>query len=163
LVALCSLRCMPFGGDPQFAQLSAPERRPAGLKDVDVRALVGGPEECRRRLRQLVAGEVAALRVLEEEHRTGRDRKDREQLLNRALLVHDCDTSRQFLRYHKEWCSKFFRAYQELPRTLERDAAGFFDDLAGADDLAVEAGPGIAPAIAAAAEEPVAVPGDWVP
>src|SRR5262249_33142511 len=59
---------------------------------------------------------------------------DLERVLKQTVLLNEDAPSRQFLRYHKEWCSQFFRASGVLPLALQRDASGFFDDLAASDE-----------------------------
>src|SRR5262249_58301278 len=88
------------------------------------------PEVCREWLRHRVAREIAELVRLEQELRLGRERETFQRTMKMALLPGDPESARLFDRYYSESCSKFFRAFTALPKVLERDAEGFFDDLA---------------------------------
>ena len=110
-----------------------------------------------------MAREVNELRVLEEGIRNGKDKADLEVVLKEATILAEGNQSKQFLRYHKESCSKLFRALGDLPGMLKRDASGFYDELAAAAEEAMsqreEAGAVSTPAdvgIAPAAEAAVA-------
>jgi hypothetical protein len=111
------------------------------------------------------AAELKNLALLEEALRTGRDEADRARVFNRAQLLRDGEASRQYRRYHNDSCAQFLRCLDRLPRVLEWDALGYFDELAAAYDAA-DAAPatpdddpdgggdgGVAPADAPAAEE----------
>ena len=71
-------------------------------------------------------------------------------VLKEATILAEGNQSKQFLRYHKESCSKLFRALGDLPGMLKRDASGFYDELAAA----ASADPGVAPAAEAAVADP---------
>jgi hypothetical protein len=134
LAALFNFQCQPQPAVAQIAALSAPHRRPATLAQLRLPAALPAPEESRRRLRDLVATEIEELRRLEQALRLGKDRADLERVLKQTLVLNDDAPSRQFLRYHKEWCGQFFRASRVLPLALQRDASGFFDELGASDD-----------------------------
>jgi hypothetical protein len=127
--ALYSLPLDPAADPEQLARLAAPERRPPVLKDVDVLAAIPGPDMCRQWLRSIVEAELRGLAALEEALRTGQDAADREHVVQRAQLLSDGAASRQYRRYHGEASSRLLRASDKLPRVLERDATGFFEDL----------------------------------
>jgi hypothetical protein len=121
------------------------------MMGLDLPAALPSVAECRQWLQDLAATQVAELRQREESLRLGKDRADLEHVLKLALVLSDEDGSKHFLRYHGEWCSKFFRAFDRLPKVLQRDASGFFDEL---DDAAAEAEPATSAALA-----PSAAPG----
>jgi hypothetical protein len=131
-MALYNFQCQPVPARGQIVALCAPERRPAGLGHLRLPEALPGPEECRQRLCGMVAKTIDELCRLEAELRMSNDRADLEFVLKKTLVPHDCESSRQFLRYHKEWGSLFFRASRVLPLALQRDASGFFDDLGAA-------------------------------
>jgi hypothetical protein len=133
-LALFNFQCQPRPAVEQIAALCLPARRPAALAHLRLPEALPGPEECRQRLRGMVAATIEGLRSLEAELRMGKERAELEFVLKKCLMLGDCDSSRQFLRYHKEWSSLFFRASRVLPLTLQQDASGFFDDLAAPDD-----------------------------
>jgi hypothetical protein len=134
LAALYNFQCQPEPAVAQIAALCAPHRRPGTLAQLRLPAALPAAEESRRRLRALVATEVEEVRRLEQALRLGKDRADLERVLKQTLVLNDDAPSRQFLRYHKEWCAQFFRASRALPLALQRDASGFFDELAASDD-----------------------------
>src|SRR5262249_2771621 len=88
------------------------------------------PEVCREWLRQRVAREIAELVRLEQELRLGPERETFQRTMKMALVPGDPGAGGPFDRYHRRSCWKFFRAFTALPKVLERDAEGFFDDLA---------------------------------
>jgi hypothetical protein len=134
MMALFSYQCQPRPAVERIAELCAPHRRPVTLAHLPLPAALPGPEECRQQLRTMVAETIEELQSLELTLRMGNDREDLERVLKLALVLNDDGSSRQFLRYHREWGARFFRAYGILPQTLARDAAGFFDDLAASDE-----------------------------
>ena len=150
MIVQYALRSEPRPDGALIASLSAPERRPEALRQVDLAAIIPGPEGCRYQLKSMVAREVNELRVLEEGIRNGKDKADLEVVLKEATILAEGNQSKQFLRYHKESCSKLFRALGDLPTILKRDASGFYDELA----VAASADPDVAPAV----EAPVADP-----
>ena len=161
MIVQYALRSEPRPDEALIASLSATERRPEALRQVDLAAIIPGPEGCRYQLKSMVAREVNELRVLEEGIRNGKDKADLEVVLKEATILAEGDQSKQFLRYHKESCSKLFRALGDLPAILKRDASGFYDELAAAAEEAmnqreeaVAAGPGVAPAAEAAVADP---------
>jgi hypothetical protein len=134
VTALYSLALDPDAGPEQIARLAAPERRPANMKHVDLTAAIPAPEVCRQWLRTMVAAELKGIDFLETAMRAGKDAADRAQVLKRAELLGDGESSAQFLRYSKTACSVLFRGIDRLPKLLQRDAEGFFEDLAAAYD-----------------------------
>jgi hypothetical protein len=134
LMALYNFQCQPQPAVEQIAALCLPQRRPLSLAHLRLPAALPGPEECRQKLRAMVANVIDEIRSLEVELRMGKDRADLEFVLKKCLVLGEGESSRQFLRYHKEWSSTFFRFSQVLPVALERDASGFFDDLAASYD-----------------------------
>jgi hypothetical protein len=132
-MALYNFQCQPQPATEQIAALCTPLRRPRALAHRRLPEALPVPEECRQRFGGMVAKIIEELQKLEAELR-GQDCANLESLLKRTLVLNDCESSRQFLRYHKEWGSLFFRAIRVLPLTLERDASGFFDDLAASYD-----------------------------
>jgi hypothetical protein len=134
LMALYNFQAQPQPAVEQIAALCLPQRRPVALAHLRLPAALPGPEECRQKLRAMVATVIDELRSLEAELRMGKDRADLEFVLKKSLVLGEGESSRQFLRYHKEWSSTFFRFSQVLPVVLERDASGFFEELAASYD-----------------------------
>jgi hypothetical protein len=112
--------------DPAAAQsralLSAPERRPAVLRGVDLGRWVPAPEVCRQWLQELLTAEVASLKLLEEALRRGKDGAAHDRVMRMAKMLPEGDLSRQYLRYRKEADSRFLRGHRALLAALEQDA-----------------------------------------
>jgi hypothetical protein len=143
LMALYNFQCQPRPATEQIAALCAPQRRPTALAHLRLPEALPGPEESRQRLRTMVATLIEELQDREAAFRMGKDRADLESVLKKTLVLQDGEYSRQFLRYHKEWSALFFRASGVLPLTLQRDASGFFDELAASyEDQPPPDGPG---------------------
>jgi hypothetical protein len=130
ITALYSLAVAPVPDQAQIARLAAPERRPASLKHADFPAAIPGPDACRHWLRSMVASKLKSVALLEDALRTGKDAAERAHVIDRAQLPADGAASRQFCRYHGQAFSKLLRCVDRLPGMLERDALGFFDELA---------------------------------
>src|SRR5262249_55622223 len=113
--ALYSLGCQPGPDHEQIEKLCAFERRPAELRRVERAKMLPGAEESRQWLLDMIACETRELQALEHDLRTGEDKLQRESVVKMALLPGENELSRQFLRYHNEWCGKFFRAFGQLP------------------------------------------------
>jgi hypothetical protein len=141
ITALYSLAVAPVPDQAQIAWLAASERRPASLKHADFPAAIPGPEACRQWLRSMVASKLKGLALLEEALRTGKDAAERAHVIDRAQLPADGAASRQFCRYHGQAFAKMLRCVDRLPGMLERDALGFFDELAAMDHDAEPATP----------------------
>ena len=80
------------------------------------------PEECRRRLRDIVQSELKSLRDDERALHEQLEGPSDALLMDRSLILADGQAARLFLRYHAESRSAFHRSYSELIRTLKRDA-----------------------------------------
>jgi hypothetical protein len=138
-----NLKCRPH--DPAAAQalalLSAPERRPAVLRGVDLDRWVPAPEVCRQWLIELLNAEAASFRLLEEALRSGKDGAARRRVMNMAKMMPEGDLSRQYLRYRKEADARYAKGHRALLAELERDAVRAEDD----DDADCDdgAGPGM--------------------
>ena len=89
------------------------------------------PEECRRRLLEMVQTKITTLRDTERELRQDFEQPSDAGLLDRSLILADPQAARLFLRYHAESRSAFHRSYSELTRVLKRDAedAQFDEDV----------------------------------
>jgi hypothetical protein len=126
-VYLYNLQCQPEPRAPeaavQRALLSLPQHRPAVLRGVDLKACLPAPDACRQWLRELVEAELATLRLLEEAFRTGKDAAAYRHVMNRAKLLPECETSRQYNRYLREADSRFGRGHKRLEETVKADAA----------------------------------------
>jgi hypothetical protein len=133
LLALYNFQCQPQPATGPIAELCAPWRQPAALAHLRLPAALPGPEECRRRLRTIVASTIYELRKLEADL-AAKEQGELESILKKALMLCEGESSRQFLRYFKEWRSAFFRVAGVLPLALQRDASGFFDELAAASE-----------------------------
>jgi hypothetical protein len=130
LAVLYNLRCLPEAelGEDQLIGFCAPRRRPPALQGKDLPAAIPAPAACRAWLQELVAERIAKLERLESSLRLGQERAELDRLIEKAALPEDDEASRQYLRYHGESCSKFLRTFDKLPRELQRDASGFYDD-----------------------------------
>ena len=91
----------------------------SALVPVDV---LPEPEECRRRLVEMVNSKLTTLREDEQALREECDGPVDAGLLDRSLILADPHAARLFLRYHAESRSAFHRSFSELIRTLKRDA-----------------------------------------
>ena len=80
------------------------------------------PEECRRRLVEMVNSKLTTLREDEQGLREECDGPVDAGLLDRSLILADPQAARLFLRYHAESRTAFHRSFSELIRTLKRDA-----------------------------------------
>ena len=80
------------------------------------------PEECHRRLREIVQSELKSLCDDEQALREQIEEPSDAGLMDRSLILADQQAARLFLRYHAESRSAFHRSYSELIRTLKRDA-----------------------------------------
>jgi hypothetical protein len=134
--------------------LSAPERRPAVLRGVDLGRWVPAPEVCRQWLQDLLAAEVASLKLLEEALRRGKEGAAHDRVMRMAKMMPEGDMSRQYLRYRKEADSRYLRSHRALLATLEHDAARMADDEDDGSDEGAGAGttPTVTTEPAAAAE-----------
>ena len=101
------------------------------------------PETARAWIRSLIADELESLRKLAEKCET-RDLADRSGAVSRALILLDDREARLFLRYHSESRNAFHRAYGNLVKTLEQDAAAELEgvELEVEEGLPDEADPG---------------------
>jgi hypothetical protein len=129
-MVLFNLHCQPRTAETErrIAELSAPERRPEGLRGVDLAGVVPTAAECRQWLGRLIAAEYESVRLLEEAFRTGKDRAGYERVMERSRMLGEGETTRLYLRYSKEANSTFLRNYKELVATLKRDAESAEDD-----------------------------------
>jgi hypothetical protein len=155
-MVLFNLHCQPRTAETErrIAELSAPERRPEGLRGVDLAGGVPAAAECRQWLGRLIAAECESVRLLEEAHRTGKDRAGYERVMERSRMLGEGETTRLYLRYSKEANSTFLRNYKELVATLKRDAeSGEDDDETGCSD------PAASPETVTTATTPAADPG----
>jgi hypothetical protein len=147
-----NLKCRPH--DPAAAQalalLSAPERRPAVLRGVDLSRWVPAPEVCGQWLIELLNAEVASLRLLEEALRTGKDGASRHRVMTMAKMMPEGDLSRQYLRYRKEADARFVKGHRALLAELARDAKRAEDE--DDDDCGDGAGSGVAEEVPATAD-----------
>jgi hypothetical protein len=136
-MVLYNLHCQPSTAETarQIAALAAPERRPAGLRGVDLAGIVPPAAECRQWLLRLVRAEAESVGLLEEAYRTGKDRAGYERVMERSRMLGEGETTRLYLRYSKEADSTFLRYFKELTATLKRDAEAAEDgDEAGSPD-----------------------------
>jgi hypothetical protein len=74
-------------------------------------------------LEKAVAEEMDRLRSREARLRQELEAPGRAEASQRALVLKDEAEARKFLRYHAESRTSFHRAYAQLLKTLERDAA----------------------------------------
>jgi hypothetical protein len=119
-----NLHCRPH--DPAalqaLAHLSAPARRPAVLRAVDLGRWIPSPEVCRQWLQELLTAEAASLRLLGEALKNGKDGAGHHRVMTMARMLPEGDLSRQYLRYRKEADSRYIRGHRALLAELERDA-----------------------------------------
>jgi hypothetical protein len=131
MTMLQNLRCQPSPAEDLIDRLTAPECRPAMLREVDRDAWLPAPSVCNELLREMVAEKMHAL-IAAENGLAESDAKERARALDRASVLKDQEQARLHLRYHAEARSTFHRAYKELVATLERDALGETDPTHGA-------------------------------
>jgi hypothetical protein len=112
----------PAGPQPGVAWLCDPQRMPERLRADFGPGKVPDAAFSRRIIRDLIAAELAHLRTLEA-RLTEAEAPDRAGAADRALILKDPSEARIFLRYHAESRTAFHRAYAQLLKTLERDAA----------------------------------------
>jgi hypothetical protein len=161
-MVLYNLHCHPRTAETQrqVAELSVPERRPAELRGVDLAHFVPPAAECRGWLERLIAAERESVALLEEAHRTGKDRAGYERVMARAGMLGEGETPRLWLRYTKEANSIFVRNHRELMATLKRDAqSSEVNEKAGSSDPGASTAAS-APAAAAAATTVTTPPAD---
>jgi hypothetical protein len=142
--------------DPMAANalvaLSAPARRPAVLQGVDLGRWLPTAEVCQQWMQELLAAEVATLRLLGEALRAGKDGAAHTRVMKMAKMLSEGDLARQYLRYRKEADSRYIRGHRALLATLEHDAEHVdCDDDDGCDEGAAAA-PTVATEPPAAAE-----------
>ena len=111
-----------------MAALSRPESRPPALRHADLARSFGTPADCREALRRLVDDQLAGLRALEEELRTGKDALERSRVVDPLLFIQDEVEARRFFRYFPESRSTFLRCFKELEATRQRDARADDED-----------------------------------
>jgi hypothetical protein len=135
-----------------LAHLSVPERRPAVLRGVDLGRWLPTAEVCRQWMQELMAAEVATLRLLGEALRAGKDGAAHTRVMKMAKMLPEGDLARQYLRYRKEADSRYIRGHRALLATLEHDAE--HEDCDGDDgcDEGAAAAPTVATEPPAAAE-----------
>jgi hypothetical protein len=125
-LCLYNLHCQPDPRAPEVARaiilLSVREHRPAVLHSTDLRQWVPAVNDCRRWLRELLEAELASLRFLEEAVRTGKQAVADGEIMNRERLLSEGETSRQYLRYHREADNRFCRGHRRLEETVRADA-----------------------------------------
>jgi hypothetical protein len=119
-MVLFNLHCSPRTAEIErrIAELSVPERRPAELRGVDLASVVPPAADARQWLQGLIAAEVESVALLEEAHRTGKDRAGYERVMERARMLGEGETTRLYLRYTKEANSMLLRNFKELVATL---------------------------------------------
>jgi hypothetical protein len=112
----------PTGPQKGVLELLDPLFMPAVLRADYGPGKIPPAHFCRKMIGDLVAAEVAHLRRVEARlHEL--EEPDRAEAADRALILHDPVEARIFLRYHAESRTAFHRAYAQLLKTLERDAA----------------------------------------
>ncbi len=84
---------------------------------------------------------LTTLRDLEEEYRELYEDPHAPESESRAMILRDASTARLFLRYHAESRTAFHRAYRELVKTLEADAASPVEDVSPNEPDVPEASP----------------------
>jgi hypothetical protein len=112
----------PTGPQKGVLALLDPNFMPAVLRADYGPGKVPSAAFCRQMIGDLVAAEVAHLRRVEARLRE-LEAPDRAEAADRALILRDEGEARRFLRYHAESRTAFHRAYSQLLKTLERDAA----------------------------------------
>jgi hypothetical protein len=110
-------------GGVALAALCDRNRMPQALWPDYGRGHVPDPPTCRAALELIVEEEVRRLRAREARLRQEIEGPARAEASLRALILRDEAEARRFLRYHAESRTAFHRAYSQLLKTLERDAA----------------------------------------
>jgi hypothetical protein len=156
-IVLFNLHCQPRTAETErrIVELSVPERRPLGLRGVDLAGVVPPVAECREWLRRLIAAECQSVALLGEALGNGMERVGYNRVMERSRMLGDGDTGRLYARYSKENNSTFLRFHKELMATLKRDA-----EAAGDDDAADSPDRTIADPIDTAVTPPAADPGN---
>jgi hypothetical protein len=123
-MVLFNLHCQPWTADTErrIVDLSVPERRPVGLRGVDLASVVPPAAECREWLRRLIAAECQSVALLEETFRNGKDQAGYKRVMERTQMLAEGERARMHFRYSKETNSTFLRYHKELMATLKRDA-----------------------------------------
>jgi hypothetical protein len=126
-----------------LAQLSAPDRRPAVLRGVDLGRWLPTAEVCRQWIQELLQAEMATLRLLGDALRSGKDGAAHTRVMKMAKMLPEGDLARQYLRYRKEADSRYTRGHRALRAALDHDAEPADCD----DDDDCDEGAGAAPTV----------------
>ncbi len=128
LIRLYNLIITPGGSRLLINQMFEAIRFPAEYRGVLSAECLPEAGASLTSLQGMVEATVAPLRELEADYRTRYEDPDRDEAETRALILRDPSEARLFLRYHAEARTAFHRAYRELVKTLEADAASPVDD-----------------------------------
>ena len=134
LTRLYSLICTPRVSKFEMAALFEGIRFPSQYKGFLDPDHLPELEPSLASLRGTVDEKLAALRAQEEEYRELYEDPARAESESRAMILRDASTARLFLRYHAESRTAFHRAYRELVKTLEADAAMPVEDAPNAPE-----------------------------
>ncbi len=128
LTRLYSLICTPRVSKFEMAALFEGIRFPSQYKGFLDPDHLPELEPSLASLHGTVDEKLATLRACEEEYRELYEDSARAESESRAMILRDASTARLFLRYHAESRTAFHRAYRELVKTLEADAASPVED-----------------------------------
>ena len=123
LIRLYNLIITPGGSRLLINQMFEAIRFPAEYRGVLSAECLPEAGASLTSLQGMVEATVAPLRELEADYRTLYEDPARDEAETRALILRDPSEARLFLRYHAEARTAFHRAYRELVKTLEADAA----------------------------------------
>jgi hypothetical protein len=122
-LTLENLSCQPEPADEAIAALLRPEFQPAEFAGRSRRNVDTMPAACRDRIERMVENRLTRLRALEEELRTGRDARQRSQVVDPNMMIADPVEFHRYDRYSKDANASFNRCYKLLEATLATDAA----------------------------------------
>jgi hypothetical protein len=151
-LTLENLYCQPEPAADQIATLLRPEFMPAEFAGRFRRNVDTTPAACRERLRRTLENRLARLRTTEEQLRTGRDARQRSQVVDPNMMIANPAELQTYSRYASDANSSFLRCYKALEAALQADAerGESADPPANPDPSTAAAGP--TPAATATAE-----------
>jgi hypothetical protein len=134
--------CQPEPAADLIATLLRPEFMPAELAGRIRRNVDTTPAACRERIRRTLENRLARLRATKERLRTGRDARQRSQVVDPNMMIANPAEFHTYSRYASDANSSFLRCYKALEAALKADAErGESDDHQANRDPSTEAAP----------------------
>jgi hypothetical protein len=121
-LTLENLYCQLEPAADQIATLMRPEFMPAEFAGRFRRNVDTTPAACRERLRRTLENRLARLRTTEEQLRTGRDARQRRQVVDPNMMIANPAELNTYSRYASDANSSFLRCYKALEAALKADA-----------------------------------------